>query len=152
MIKGLTSKRHGEIFQEACHTLKLSVNVYLKSPGVCDVVQKLKGITTFLHSSGHRLTNLKRNQKRLDLEETRPPKTGNSVRWSYTHQSQEWFRKSQPAILMYDVTHGHEEGHNDGAYSDNKLHHNRWKLNTQSLCVSLTLLQKLFAAWKELSM
>ena len=64
----------------ACHTLELSVNVYLKSPGVCNVVQKLKGITTFLHRSGHRLTNLKGIQKRLDLEETRPPKTGNSVR------------------------------------------------------------------------
>ena len=23
---------------------------------------------------------------------------------------------------MYDVTHGHKEGRNDGAYSDNKLH------------------------------
>ena len=52
----------------ACHTLELFVNVYLKSPGVCDVVQKLKGITTFLHRSGHRLTNLKGIQKRLDLE------------------------------------------------------------------------------------
>ena len=38
------------------------------------------------------------------------------------HQSQQWFRKSQLVILMYDVTHGHKEGHNDGAYSDNKLH------------------------------
>ena len=37
---------------------------------------------------------------------------------------------------MYDVTHGHEEGHNDGAYSDNKLHHNEWKLNTQLVCVT----------------
>ena len=51
----------------ACHTLELSVNVYLKSPGVCNVVQKLKGITTFLHCSGHWLTNLKGIQKRLDL-------------------------------------------------------------------------------------
>ena len=89
-----------------CHTLELSVNVYLKSPGVCDWVQKLKGITTFLHRSGHRLTNLKGIQKRLDLQETRPPKTGNSVCWTYTHQSQESFQVSEPAILMYDVTHG----------------------------------------------
>ena len=37
---------------------------------------------------------------------------------------------------MYDVTHGHEEGHKDGAYSDNKLHLNEWKLNIQSVCVS----------------
>ena len=59
----------------ACHTLELSVNVYLKSPGVCNVVQKLKGITTFLHRSGHRLTNLKGIQKKFDLGETRPPKT-----------------------------------------------------------------------------
>ena len=35
---------------------------------------------------------------------------------------------------MYDVTHGHEKGHNDGAYSVNKLHHNEWKLNTHSVC------------------
>ena len=112
------------------------MNVYLKSPGVSDVVQKLKGITTFLHRSGHRLTNLKDIQNRLDLEETRQPKTGNSVRWSYTSQSQEWFRKSQPALLMYDVTHRHEEEHNDGAYSDNKLHHNELNLNTQSVCVT----------------
>ena len=48
--------------------------VNLKSPGVCDVVQKLKGITTFLHLSGHRLTNLKGIQKRLDIEETRHQK------------------------------------------------------------------------------
>ena len=37
---------------------------------------------------------------------------------------------------MYDVTHGHEEGHDNGAYSDNKLHHNEWKLKTQSVCVT----------------
>ena len=37
---------------------------------------------------------------------------------------------------MYDVTHRREEGHNDGAYSDHKLHHNEWKLNTQSVCVT----------------
>ena len=72
----------------ACHTLKLSVNVCMKSPGVCNVNQKLKGITTSLHRSGHRLTTLKGIQKRLGLEETRTPKTGNSVRWSYKHQSQ----------------------------------------------------------------
>ena len=35
--------------------------------GVCDVVQKLKGISTFLHRSGHRLTNLKGIQKWLHL-------------------------------------------------------------------------------------
>ena len=99
-------------------------------------LKSFKGITTFLHRSGHRLTNLKGIQKRLDLEETSPPKTGTSVRWSYTHQSQEWFRKSQPAILMHDVTHGHEQGHNDGAYSDYKLQHNEWKLNTQSVRVT----------------
>ena len=100
------------------------------------MVQMLKGITTFLHPSGHRLANLKCTQKQLELEETCPPKTSNSVRWSYTHQSQEWGRKLHPAILMYDVTRRHEEGHNDGAYSDNKLHHNEWKLNTQSVCVT----------------
>ena len=42
------------------------------------------------------------------------------IRAAAGHQSQEWFRKSQLVILMYDVTHGHEEGRNDGAYSDNK--------------------------------
>ena len=33
-------------------------------------------------------------------------------------------------------THGHEEGHDGGAYFDNKLHHNDWKLNRHSVCVS----------------
>ena len=77
-----------------CHMLELSVNVYSKSPGVCDAVQKPKGITPFLHRSGHRLINLECIQKRLELEEKRPPKTGNSFHWSYTHKGQEWFRKS----------------------------------------------------------
>ena len=47
----------------ACHRLQLSVIVSLKSPGVCDVVQKLKEITTYLHCSGHGLTNLRGIQK-----------------------------------------------------------------------------------------
>ena len=59
-----------------------------------------KGITTCLPRSGYRLTSMKGIQKQLNLGETRPPETGNSVRCSHTHQSQEWFRKSQPAILM----------------------------------------------------
>ena len=37
---------------------------------------------------------------------------------------------------MYDVTHRHDEGHNNGAYVDNKLHHSEWKLNTHSMCVT----------------
>ena len=120
----------------ACHTLQLSVNVGLESRGVCDVVQKLKGITTCLSRSGYRLTSLKGIRKQLNLEETRPPETGNSVRCSYTHQSQVFFRKSQRAILMSDVTYGHEQGHNDRAYSDNKLHCNAWQSTRPSMCVT----------------
>ena len=116
--------------------LELSVNIYLKSQAVCDVVLKIKEKTKFLRRSGHRLTNLKGIQRQLVLEETTLPKFGNYVCWSYTHQGQEWVRNSQPAILRYDVTHGYEEGHNDGAYSDSKLHHNEWKLNSHSVCVT----------------
>ena len=48
------------------------MNVYLKTPSVCDIVRKLNGITTFLHRIGHQLTNLKDIEKLLDLELVRP--------------------------------------------------------------------------------
>ena len=37
---------------------------------------------------------------------------------------------------MSDVTHGHELGHNDRAYSDNKLLYNTWELSRHSMCVT----------------
>ena len=41
------------------------MNVDLKSPGVCNVVRKLKPITTFLHRFGHGLNNVKGIQSGL---------------------------------------------------------------------------------------
>ena len=61
------------------HTIELAVKEYLQGEGICDVVQKAKGTTTYFHRSGNRLDWLADLQKRFDMPQRKRPQTGNSV-------------------------------------------------------------------------
>ena len=108
---------------------------YLQSEGISDVMQKAKGITTYFHRSGNRLDRLADLQKRFDMPQRKPPQTGNSVRWHYTHDSMNWFREQKVIVQNYDINYGAEARHEDGPYVDSHMDYNDWKMNEHSVAV-----------------
>ena len=111
------------------HTIELAVKEYLQSEGISDVVQKAKGMTTYFLD---RLADL---QKRFDMPQRKPPQTGNSVRWHYTHDSMNWFREQKVIVQNYDINYGAEARHEDGPYTDSHMDYNDWKVNEHSVAV-----------------
>ena len=57
-----------------------------------------------------------------------------ATRWFSSYGMVDWFREQQQAVQMYDVQHGAEAAKND-AYKDNRLKHEDWAINEQSVAV-----------------
>ena len=117
------------------HTIELAVKDYLQSEVISDVVQKAKEMTTYFHRSSHRLDRLVDLQKQLDMPHRKPPQTGNSVCWHYTHDSMNWFREQKVVVQNYDINFFVEAHHEEGPYADSHMHYNDRMVNKHSVAV-----------------
>ena len=98
-------------------------------------MQKAKGMTTYFHRSGDRPDRLADLHKRFDMPQRKPPQTGNSARWHYTHDSMNWFREQKVIVQNYDINYGAEARHEDGPYADSHMDYNDWRVNEHSVAV-----------------
>jgi hypothetical protein len=80
----------------AAHGTEREVLKLYTRAGVKELIAKPKGISTHFHHSPHTaIPQLHKEQRSAELRESRPPNTGNSIRWHFTHDQLEWFRDNQ---------------------------------------------------------
>ena len=114
------------------HTLELSVKAFTGAEGIKETFARDKGIVGYFHRSTAGIQDLTTIQKSLELPR-RQPIQDVATRWFSSYGMVDWFREQQ-AVKMYDVQHGAEAAKND-AYKDNRLKHEDWAINEQSVAV-----------------
>ena len=115
------------------YTLELSVKVFTGAEGIKETFARDKGIVGYFHRSTAGIQDLTTIQKSLELPR-RQPIQDVATRWFSSYGMVDWFREQQQAVQMYDVQHGAEAAKND-AYKDNRLKHEDWAINEQSVAV-----------------
>ena len=116
------------------HTLELCVKIFLSAAAVAAVLVKVKGMTGYFHHSAARLEKLKEVQKRGDLPQNKPPRTGNAVRWHFSLDLMDWFRVQQRSVQMYDIENG-DDARTEDTYKDSQMDHSDWLVNKQSVAI-----------------
>jgi hypothetical protein len=117
----------------AAHTLELSVKEYTGAAGIKATLSRDKWIVGYFHRSTAGIQDLRSIQRRLQLPEKKPIQDV-ATRWFSSYGMVDWFREQQEAVQMYDVQFGAEATEND-AYKDNRLKHEDWAINEQSVAV-----------------
>ena len=117
----------------AAHTLELSVKEYTGAAGIKATLSRDKWIVGYFHRSTAGIQDLRTIQRQLNLPEKKPIQDV-ATRWFSSYGMVDWFREQQQAVQMYDVRFGAKATEND-AYKDNRLKHEDWAINEQSVAV-----------------